>query len=124
VLAPSERDRKERTAKVNSIVEWLKLGAVSTAVILAASNLPAVRVVAADLSQPASCVAPAYRQFDFWAGDWDVFDVGSTIKVAHAQVDLILGGCVLREDYQCTDGHKGQSFTIYDAARNVRHQTW
>jgi ketosteroid isomerase-like protein len=30
----------------------------------------------------------------------------------------------LREDYQSTDGHKGQSFTIYDAARNVWHQSW
>ncbi|HEY6370471.1 MAG TPA: nuclear transport factor 2 family protein [Candidatus Sulfotelmatobacter sp.] len=102
----------------------MKLGIVSTAVMLAASNLPAVRVFAADLSQPAPCAAPAYRQFDFWAGDWDVFDVGGTIKVAHAQVDLILSGCVLREDYQGSDGHKGQSFTIYHAARNVWHQTW
>jgi hypothetical protein len=30
----------------------------------------------------------------------------------------------LREDYQGTDGHKGQSFTIYDATRNIWHQTW
>ncbi len=62
-----------------------------------------------------SCAAPAYRQFDFWAGDWDVFDIGSPTKVAHARVDLILDGCVLREDYQGTDGHQGQSFTIFDA---------
>jgi hypothetical protein len=71
-----------------------------------------------------SCATPAYRQFDFWAGDWDVFDIGSPTKVAHARVDLILDGCVLREDYQGTDGHTGQSFTIYDAARNVWHQSW
>jgi Domain of unknown function (DUF4440) len=37
---------------------------------------------------------------------------------------VILDGCVLREDYQGTDGHKGQSFTIYDAARDVWHQSW
>ena len=30
----------------------------------------------------------------------------------------------MREDYQGTDGHKGQSFTIYDAARKVWHQSW
>jgi hypothetical protein len=41
--------------------------------------------------------------------------VGSPIQVAHAKVDLILDGCVLREDYQGTDGYEGQSFTIYDA---------
>jgi hypothetical protein len=69
-------------------------------------------------------VAPPYRQFDFWVGDWDVFDIGSPIKVAHARIDLILDGCVLREDYQGTDGHNGQSFTIYDGARKVWHQSW
>ena len=31
---------------------------------------------------------------------------------------------MLREDYQGTDGHKGQSFTIYDASRSIWHQTW
>ena len=32
------------------------------------------------------------------------------------KVDRILDGCVLREDYQDTEGHKGQSFSIYDTA--------
>jgi hypothetical protein len=31
---------------------------------------------------------------------------------------------VLRENYQATDGHQGQSFSIYDASRRVWHQTW
>ena len=53
-----------------------------------------------------------------------MFDVGSPIQVAHAKVDLTLDGCVLREDYQGTDGHKGQSFTIYDVSRKVWHQSW
>jgi hypothetical protein len=72
----------------------------------------------------AECRAPEYRQFDFWAGSWDVFDTGGSAQVAQAQVDLILDGCVLREDYQGADGHKGQSFTIYDTGRKVWHQTW
>jgi hypothetical protein len=72
----------------------------------------------------APCSAAVYRQFDFWAGDWNVFDFGGTTAVAHARVDPILGGCVLREDYQGADGHKGQSFTIYDSARKVWHQSW
>lgn len=70
------------------------------------------------------CTASRYHQFDFWVGDWDVFDVGSPNKVAHVKVDSILDGCVLREDYQGADGHRGQSFTIYDARRRVWHQTW
>jgi hypothetical protein len=45
--------------------------------------------------------------------------MGDSKKVADVQVDAILDGCVLREDYQDTDGPKGQSFTIYHATRNA-----
>jgi len=37
---------------------------------------------------------------------------------------VILGGCVLRENYEQNDGLVGQSFTIYDAARKLWHQSW
>jgi ketosteroid isomerase-like protein len=82
------------------------------------------RTVFALDSPPASCSDPTYRQFDFWTGDWDVFDVGNPTKVAHARIDSILEGCVLREDYRNMSGHEGQSFTIYDASRKLWHQTW
>jgi hypothetical protein len=81
--------------------------------------------VAPDQPKAKPCSTPEYRQFDFWIGDWDAFDVDNpSTVVARTRVDLILDGCVLREDYQGTDGHKGQSFTIYDNTRNVWHQTW
>jgi ketosteroid isomerase-like protein len=80
---------------------------------------------ATESPKPAACTAPEYHEFDFWIGDWDAFDVDQpNIRVAHNRVDLILDGCVLREDYQGIDGHHGQSFTIYDASRKVWHQTW
>ncbi|HEV7218857.1 MAG TPA: hypothetical protein VGN39_08285 [Terriglobales bacterium] len=102
----------------------LKAGIFSAVVVFAASNLLSHEAFAAEPATPTPCAAPAYRQFDFWAGDWDAFDVGSPNKAAHVRVDPILGGCVLREDYQAVDGHEGQSFTIYDGARNVWHQSW
>ena len=39
-------------------------------------------------------------------------------------MDRILDGCVLREDYQDSRGHKGQSLSIYDLSRKVWHQSW
>lgn len=77
---------------------------------------------AADVKPP--CMEPAYRAFDFWAGQWDVYDVGGQSKIASARIDPILDGCVLREDYEQFDGHHGQSYTIYDAGRQVWHQSW
>lgn len=75
-------------------------------------------------SAAAPCSTPEHRQFDFWAGSWDVYETTGTEKVAHVNVDHLLDGCVLREDYQQADGLRGQSLTIYDPARDVWHQSW
>ncbi|MEP6940248.1 MAG: hypothetical protein ABI846_10820, partial [Rudaea sp.] len=59
------------------------------------------------------CNAAEFRQFDFWIGDWDSFDIDngkeSPRSVARNHVDSILDGCVLREDYDQFDGLHGQS---------------
>jgi hypothetical protein len=74
---------------------------------------------------PGPCSAPPHRQFDFWLGDWDAVDHDNPATVvARTKVDRILDGCVLREDYQGTEGLNGQSFTIYDAPRATWHQSW
>jgi ketosteroid isomerase-like protein len=118
-----EAIRKRENTRMSRMVHWLRIGAVSGIVIVTVIeiNLPAG---GASSLTPPYCGASAYRQFDFWAGDWDVFEVGNSVQVAHARVDLILDGCVLREKYQGTDGHQGQSFNIYDASRHLWHQSW
>jgi hypothetical protein len=78
------------------------------------------------LATPAApCTAPEFRQFDFWIGDWDTFDVAEPTKVvARNHVTPMLGGCALREVYQQTDGLVGESFSTYDASRGRWHQSW
>lgn len=72
-----------------------------------------------------ACSAPAYRQFDFFAGDWDTHDVQAPDKVvARNTVEVILDGCVIHEDYRQGDGLHGESYSLYDAARKVWHQSW
>jgi ketosteroid isomerase-like protein len=85
--------------------------------------VPGCCLFAAQAAAPA-CAEAEFHQFDFWVGDWDIFDAGRPAKVAHARIDSILNGCVLREDYRSTDGHEGQSFTIFDSSRKLWHQTW
>jgi hypothetical protein len=71
------------------------------------------------------CSGPEYRQFDFWIGDWDAFEVSDPKTVfAHVRVESILDGCALRETYESTSGVQGQSFSVYDRSRGVWHQTW
>ncbi len=82
------------------------------------------RMPSRQAANPAFCSASEFRQFDFWLGNWDAFDVGKSAVVAHTRVDLILGGCVLREDYEGANGLEGQSFTLYDPSRKIWHQSW
>ncbi len=108
------------------ITGWLQVGVVFLIALSARIEGMATRPPSAEESaKPASCAGPEYRQFDFWVGDWDAFDVDNPDKVvARNHVDRILDGCVLLEDYQGANGSHGQSFTIYDASRKVWHQTW
>lgn len=71
------------------------------------------------------CALPEYRQFDFWIGDWDAFEIDHpSTPVARTRVSSILDGCVLLEDYQAATGSHGESFSIYDAPRKVWHHSW
>jgi hypothetical protein len=73
----------------------------------------------------APCAGPEFRQFDFWLGDWDTYEVADTSKVvARNRVTSILGGCVLREAYEQNDGLVGESYSLWDEARGVWHQSW
>ncbi|HEX4388563.1 MAG TPA: hypothetical protein VH109_08050 [Steroidobacteraceae bacterium] len=73
-----------------------------------------------------ACGVPPYREFDFWLGDWDVFDVGgAATAVARAHITRILDGCVVHELYESSSGGlRGESYGIYDRTRSVWHQTW
>jgi hypothetical protein len=70
------------------------------------------------------CDGPAYRQFDFWVGDWDAVEAGEVTPRAHVRVTRILDGCAIREEYQDSGGLIGESLSTYDRSRQVWHQSW
>jgi hypothetical protein len=81
--------------------------------------------IAAAAPAAASCTAVEHRQLDFWVGDWDAYDVGDEAKpAARVQVDVILDGCALHEVYAGTNGLHGESFSLFDASRQLWHQSW
>jgi hypothetical protein len=100
---------------------WSRLVVIAA---LACAVLSAVPRASAQAAGPA-CSAKEYRQFDFWVGDWDTFNVSDpATPTAHVRVDRILDGCALQETYEGANGLKGQSFSIYDRSRGVWHQSW
>jgi hypothetical protein len=87
----------------------------------------ALAVAPARADKPvAKCPAPEFRQFDFWLGDWDTFEVvGDTTKsIARTHVDLIAAGCAVHELYEQTDGLIGDSILSFDPVRKAWQQTW
>jgi hypothetical protein len=103
-------------------VALLLVMAASTIALTAAG--PQVRVTPTP-RPPASCATAEFRQFDFFVGDWDTYDVADPSKVvARNRVTVVLDGCAVREVYEQDDGLVGESLSIYDASRRRWHQSW
>jgi hypothetical protein len=71
----------------------------------------------------AACADLAYRQFDFWQGEWNVATMDGKL-VGRDRIEKDYGGCVLQEHWTSVDGGTGGSVTIYDNSRKLWHQTW
>lgn len=100
-----------------------RLAALALGAVLAFDG--ASHAARADTGVPA-CGAADYHRFDFWVGDWDVFDTeAQTGSVqAHAIVQPIAGGCAIHELYEQNDGLVGDSILSYDGVRKRWQQTW
>lgn len=72
---------------------------------------------------PPPCSAPAYRQFDFWLGRWDVSSPQGQVQGTN-EITKAIGECSLRERWVGSKGGNGESLNAYDASRKVWHQTW
>lgn len=90
-------------------------GAALAALSLATIAMPAEARMA--------CTDPAYRQFDFWIGEWEVRKADGSLAGVN-RIEKVLGGCVLHERYTTPAGYSGESFNTYDPARRMWHQTW
>jgi tetratricopeptide (TPR) repeat protein len=42
---------------------------------------------------------PKSREFDFWVGDWDVFDTKTGVKAGTNTITIVSGGCMLLENW-------------------------
>jgi len=66
---------------------------------------------------------PKYRELDFWVGDWDVFGKGGA-QVGRSHVELILGDCVINENWTDMGGSAGKSYNKYNAPLKRWEQYW
>ncbi len=66
---------------------------------------------------------PKYREFDFWVGQWDVYGKGGALS-GHSHVDLILGNCVVSENWTDMAGGEGKSYNKYNEPLKRWEQFW
>ena len=69
-------------------------------------------------------VDPKARQFDFWIGEWDVSDTASKTPAGKSSIQLILGDCVIFENWSGLKGGNGKSFNVYNKDKGCWQQTW
>jgi tetratricopeptide (TPR) repeat protein len=68
---------------------------------------------------------PKQREFDFWIGEWDVFQNGTSQLVGHSLVQKVSGECALLENWDASRGTgTGKSLNYFDALNNSWEQDW
>ncbi len=75
-----------------------------------------------------TCDAPEYRQLDFWAGEWDVFDTATGESVGTSRIEPIMNRCSIKESYDAPQapggGYAGTSYSGYDRKDGKWHQLY
>ena len=81
------------------------------------------------IAQNKPCGNPVYRQFDFWIGEWEVFNNLNSKKAGDSKVSIMLDSCVILEEWTSTavtNGirYAGKSYNNYNAAKQKWQQYW
>ncbi|HVZ26550.1 MAG TPA: hypothetical protein VG842_10865 [Sediminibacterium sp.] len=71
---------------------------------------------------------PAYRQFDFWVGDWEVYGMlnkNKGKKAGESHVQRILDSCVIVENWTSAGGnYSGKSYNTFLSSTGKWQQYW
>lgn len=65
---------------------------------------------------------PKKREFDFWVGEWDVYN-NTKILVGKSMIQKVTGECAIQENWSSLgSSYVGKSVNYYDAAKGKWHQ--
>jgi len=69
-----------------------------------------------------ACCTEPYKQFDFWIGDWNVYDTLGN-KIGENLIVSMQDNCLLQENWK-SKRSTGTSYNYYNAADNSWNQVW
>lgn len=86
---------------------------------------PAVAQNQADTSSvhPPCTENPVHRQFDFWVGEWTVYNAKGA-QVGTNVIENMVGGCMLFENWTSARGGTGKSMNYWDPVDEKWKQVW
>lgn len=96
--------------------------------ILSMTVLISVMQMAQSSFAQVPCNQPVFRQFDFWIGEWDVYNTNGK-KAGDSKITLILDSCVILEEWTSANKYQGvtyagKSFNKYNTQTKQWQQTW
>ena len=70
------------------------------------------------------CSGEKYSQFDFWIGNWNVYDTSGKLIGTNKLVKM-QDNCVLQENWESkTSSNKGTSYNYYNKTDDTWNQVW
>lgn len=67
---------------------------------------------------------PAYRQFDFWIGEWEVFTTKG-VKGGDSKVERALDSCLIVENWKSVqNNYQGKSYNTFNTNKSKWQQYW
>lgn len=70
-----------------------------------------------------ACCTPQHQQFDFWIGEWIVYDTAGT-KVGENLITKLEDNCVISEQWRGASGLTGRSYNYFHPADSSWNQLW
>ena len=69
------------------------------------------------------CCTVEYRSFDFWVGDWTVYDTNGQV-VGYNHVEKLESGCLISENWKGVRGSSGRSYNYFNRQDSTWNQVW
>lgn len=76
-----------------------------------------------DTNPPCPCCTEDHKAFDFWVGDWVVFDtIGN--QIGENLILKLESDCILQENWKSAGGFTGSSYNYYNRNTDKWNQLW
>ena len=69
------------------------------------------------------CCTEWHKQFDFWIGEWEVYDTAGT-RLGENTITKLEDNCLLSEHWVGAKGYTGRSYNFFNTKDSTWNQLW